>query len=130
MYTHIFSWEVKMVKILTDLNWKWKWGSENIWPSKVWIPCSSSTVLMVKLSPQPKCYQLLIQSQGVYILLTKKAISALFVANCEKGRHLLLLPTKSMELQGHWQYVLAFSRGIMDCSILSLHLFNIYHFLS
>ena len=29
-HTHIFSSEVKMVAILTDLNWKWKWGSENI----------------------------------------------------------------------------------------------------
>ena len=30
IYTHIFSLEVKIVEILTDLNWKWKWGSENI----------------------------------------------------------------------------------------------------
>ena len=27
-YTHISCLEVKMVEI----NWKWKWGSENIWP--------------------------------------------------------------------------------------------------
>ena len=29
-YSHIFSWEVKMVAILMDLNWKW--SSENIRP--------------------------------------------------------------------------------------------------
>ena len=31
-YKHVFSLEVQMVEILTDLNWKWKWGSEIIWP--------------------------------------------------------------------------------------------------
>ena len=42
MYTSVFSLEVKMVEILTDLNRKWKWGSDNIRPVR--IPCSSSTV--------------------------------------------------------------------------------------
>ena len=36
-YTPIFSLKVKMVEILTDLNWKWKWGSENIRPLQVRI---------------------------------------------------------------------------------------------
>ena len=30
-HTHIFSLEVvKMLELLTDLNWKWKWGGKNI----------------------------------------------------------------------------------------------------
>ena len=45
IHTH-FSLEVKMVEILTDLNWKWNWGSENIQPLQVRIPCFSSTVLL------------------------------------------------------------------------------------
>ena len=32
MYTHIFSLELKMGELLIDLNWKWKWANENIWP--------------------------------------------------------------------------------------------------
>ena len=30
-YTHNFSLEFRMVEILADLNWKWKWGNENNW---------------------------------------------------------------------------------------------------
>ena len=31
-YTLIISLEGQMVETLTDLNWEWKSGSENIWP--------------------------------------------------------------------------------------------------
>ena len=45
-FTHVFSLEVKMVEILTDLFWKL--DSENIRPlQKVKIPCSSSTIFTV-----------------------------------------------------------------------------------
>ena len=44
--THVFSLEVKMVAILTDLNWKWKWGSENIRIISQ-NQCSSSSMLKV-----------------------------------------------------------------------------------
>ena len=44
MYKHVIILEVKMVEILTDLNWKWKWFSENIQILQMGTPYSSSTV--------------------------------------------------------------------------------------
>ena len=44
-YTHVYSLEVKMIEILTDLNLKWKWGNENIRQFLVRILCSSPNVI-------------------------------------------------------------------------------------